>query len=240
MYRITIWNENLHERQNDQVRDVYPQGIHGALARNLGSAKDFRIETATLEMPEHGLTEERLATTDVLIWWGHMAHDKVNDEIAERVRRRVLKGMGLILLHSAHLSKPFQLLLGTSGALRWRDNGERERIWNIAPAHPITRGVGEYLDLEKTEMYGERFDIPEPAELIFLSWFEGGEVMRSGCTWQRGAGRIFYFRPGHETFPIYHDRQILQIIGNAVRWAAPRKTMDLDVCVHAQTAPKAD
>jgi trehalose utilization protein len=163
-----------------------------------------------------------LEKTDVLVWWGHMAHEEVRDDIAEKVQRRVLEGMGLIVLHSGHGSKVFHRLLGTqTGQLKWRDDGEKERLWVIEHSHPIVEGLGEYIELPKEEMYGERFDIPAPDELIFISWFEGGEVFRSGCCYQRGRGKLFYFRPGHETFPIYHHPDILRVIGNAVRWAAP-------------------
>ncbi|MCY3835751.1 MAG: ThuA domain-containing protein [Anaerolineaceae bacterium] len=220
--RVTVWNENRHEQDPDHVcRQIYPEGMHGALAEHLSAQQSIEARTATLDEPEHGLSEAVLAETDVLTWWGHMAHEEVAEEVVDRVQRRVLDGMGLIVLHSAHLSKVFLRLLGTSGILRWRDVGERERLWVIEPGHPIVRGVGECIDLPQTEMYGERFDIPKPEAILFISHFEGGEVFRSGCTWQRGRGRIFYFRPGHETFPIYRNEQVLRVITNAVRWAAP-------------------
>jgi trehalose utilization protein len=168
------------------------------------------------------LTKEVLKETDVLMWWGHAAHDEVSSKIVKRVQKRILKGMGLVAMHSAHASKIFRRMMGTGCMLRWREAGERERLWNVAPGHPITAGLtDEYFELEHTEMYGEFFDIPPPDELIFLSWFEGGEVFRSGCTWRRGAGKIFYFRPGHETYPIYYDAKVRRVLANAVRWAAP-------------------
>jgi trehalose utilization protein len=216
--RVTIWNEFRHEKKNDAVRRLYPDGIHQAVARPLARETDLRVRTATLDEPEHGLTEECLGATDVLIWWGHQAHDQVADAIVARVKARVLDGMGLIALHSSHFSKIFKSLMGTSCALRWRESGERERLWCIEPSHPIAQGVGEFIDLPNTEMYGERFDIPTPEQVVFISWFEGGEVFRSGCTFQRGRGRIFYFGPGHETYPIYHNEQIVRVIVNAVRW----------------------
>jgi trehalose utilization protein len=176
----------------------------------------------TLQDSEHGLTEAKLDQTDVPVWWGHAAHDKVDDAIAERVQQRVWQGMGLIVLHSGHHSKPFKRLLGTAANLHWREAGERERLWVVAPSHPIASGLtNEFFELAHTEMYGEFFDIPPPEELVFISWFEGGEVFRSGCTFRRGKGRIFYFRPGHETFPIYYDSNVRRVIGNGVRWAAP-------------------
>ena len=182
---------------------------------------ELEIATATLDEPEHGLTEARLEATDVLTWWGHTAHSRVADEIVDRVQKRVLEGMGLIVLHSAHFSKIFRRLMGTSCSLKWREAGERERLWVCNPGHPIAAGIEEMIELENTEMYGEPFAIPEPDEQVFVSWFEGGEVFRSGCCWHRGNGRIFYFRPGHETYPIYHNPAIHRVLANAVRWAAP-------------------
>ena len=219
---VTIWNENIHEHVDEQVLQIYPRGIHHAIADFLDRSPDIETLTATLEQKEHGLAENVLAKTDVLIWWGHKAHDRVDDAVVERVHKRVLEGMGYIALHSSHESKIFKKLLGTSGSLKWREVGERERLWNIEPSHPITAGIGEYIELPQTEMYGERFDIPKPDQLVFISWFQGGEVFRSGCCWDRGYGRIFYFRPGHETYPIFKNEDIQKVITNAVRWAAPR------------------
>ncbi len=220
MLNVTVWNENLHEQKNPVVRDIYPEGIHGAIASFLQEAK-LDVKTATLDEPEHGLTEEVLNNTDVLIWWGHLAHDEVEDVIVEKVKKRVLEGMGLVVLHSGHFSKIFKTLMGTSCDLKWREADEKERIWIIEPSHPIVEGIGEYIELDKEEMYGEHFDIPTPDELIMMSWFEGGEVFRSGCTYQRGNGKIFYFRPGHETYPTYHNKEIQRVIKNAVEWAKP-------------------
>lgn len=222
--RITVWNEFVHERESKAVAAIYPRGIHGAIAELLAEhlGPDALIRTATLEEPEHGLTDEVLAATDVLTWWGHAAHARVADAVVERVQQRVWEGMGLVVLHSAHLSKIFCRLMGTSCKLRWREAGERERLWIVNPSHPIADGLeGEFFELPHTEMYGEFFDIPPPDELVFISWFEGGEVFRSGCTFRRGKGKIFYFRPGHETFPIYHDANVRRVVANAVRWAAP-------------------
>jgi trehalose utilization protein len=218
--RVTVWNEYRHEKQNPQIAAIYPQGIHGAIAGYL-RGHGCIVTTATLDEPEHGLTEHVLDHTDVLIWWGHMAHDEVKDEIVERVHDHVLRGMGLIVLHSGHFSKIFKRLMGTTCNLKWREAGERERLWVVAPGHPIAEGIGEYFEIPHEEMYGEFFDIPEPETLIFVSWFQGGEVFRSGCCYRRGQGRIFYFRPGHETYPTYYQPEVLRVIGNAVRWATP-------------------
>lgn len=220
MTKVTVWNEFLHENRNPKVAAIYPKGIHEAVAEPLRQA-GFEVGTATLEQPQHGLSQEVLDHTDVLIWWGHMAHDKVSDEVVERVYRRVLQGMGLIVLHSGHYSKIFVRLMGTNCSLKWREANDRERLWVVAPGHPITEGIGEQIVLEAEEMYGEHFDIPQPDELVFVSWFSGGEIFRSGCTYRRGQGRVFYFRPGHETYPTYHNLEIQKVIANAVRWAAP-------------------
>jgi len=231
---ITIWNEYQHERESEAIREIYPEGIHGAIAKGLSPISGFRVRTATLDEPDHGLTEEAANSTDVLIWWGHKAHAQVEDRIVARIQQRVLAGMGLIVLHSAHLSKIFRTVLGTSCTLRWRESGERERLWNIEPSHPITQGIGEYIELPNTEMYGERFDIPSPDRVIFISWFEGGEVFRSGCTFERGNGRIFYFRPGHETHPIYYNQSVIRILANAVQWAKPRINVPQDGCPNVE------
>ena len=222
MINVTIWNEFQHEKENERVRELYPDGIHSALAAGLEPLGEFNIRTATLDEPEHGLTEDVLASTDVLLWWGHKAHDAVDDAIVERVWQAVLSGMGIIVLHSGHASKIFVRLMGTNCSLRWREAGERERLWNLAPAHPIMEGIGDYFEVEPAEMYGERFDVPEPDELLMVSWFQGGEVFRSACTWQRGNGRVFYFRPGHETYPVYRNDNVLRVIANACGWARRR------------------
>jgi len=215
---IVVWNENRHEQKNPVVSDIYPKGIHGAIADFLQEDSNY-VKTATLDEVEHGLTQEVLNDTDVLVWWGHLAHDEVQDEIVERVKKRVLEGMGLIVLHSAHFSKIFKTLMGTTCDLKWREADEKERLWVVDPGHPITEGIGEYIELEQEEMYGEHFDIPAPDELVFVSWFEGGEIFRSGATFKRGKGKIFYFRPGHETYPTYYNQDVQKVIRNAVKWA---------------------
>jgi trehalose utilization protein len=220
---VTIWNEFRHEKLDEEVRKIYPDGIHKTIAGFLERA-GFPTKTATLDVPQHGLTEDVLDNSDVLIWWGHMAHDEVDDAIVDRVQRHILNGMGLIVLHSAHFSKIFKRMMGTTCNLRWREIGEKERIWTVANGHPIARGVGQYFELPHAEMYGEFFDIPEPDVLVFVSWFAGGDIFRSGCGWQRGFGRVFYFAPGHETYPIYEDANIQRVISNACEWAAAHET----------------
>jgi len=219
--RVTVWNEGRHEKTHKEIAKIYPDGMHGAIAKYLRSQPGFEVRTATLDEPEHGLTDEVLASTDVMTWWGHMAHHEVRDEIVDKVHDRVLEGMGLIVLHSGHFSKIFRRLMGTTCALKWREIGERERLWVMEPGHPIVEGIGECIEIPHVEMYGERFDIPAPDTLVLVSWFQGGEVFRSGCCYHRGYGKVFYFRPGHETFPIYHQEDVLRVIANACRWAAP-------------------
>lgn len=219
MTRIGIYNENVHEQTKESVRAIYPEGIHGTLASFL-QGDDISIRIFTLDTVEE-ITEEALDEIDVLLWWGHAAHNKVPDEIAFRVRDAVQKGMGIIFLHSGHHSKPFRFLMGTSCNLNWREDGDMERIWVVKPSHPIAKGLGRYFELPHDETYGEPFCIPDPDDVVFITWYEGGEVFRSGCTFHRENGKIFYFQPGHETFPIYHDKNVQHVIKNAVEWAKP-------------------
>ncbi len=231
MIRVTVWNEFVHEKVNEKVKAIYPDGMHKVIADFL-KCDDITVRTATLEDEECGLTEDVLNDTDVLLWWGHVRHGNVPDEVALRVRNHVLKGMGFIALHSAHHSKPFKLLMGTTCNLSWREDGDMERIWNINVAHPITQGIGRYFELPHEETYAEPFNIPEPDENILIGWYEGGEVFRSGCTYHRENGRIFYFQPGHESFPTFYNENVQTIIRNAVRWAAPVYRSEALVCPH--------
>ncbi|MEV6152370.1 ThuA domain-containing protein [Nonomuraea sp. NPDC052129] len=219
--RVTVWGENRHEQIEEHVAKIYPKGMHTTIAEGIEEnlADGCVVRTATLDDPEHGLTEEVLADTDVLTWWGHAAHDEVADEVVERVHRHVLSGMGLVVLHSGHWSKIFTKLMGTSCTLRWRDEHDRELIWTVDPTHPIAKGVPHPLIIEEDEMYGEFFDIPAPDELVFVSSFSGGEVFRSGCTFRRGHGKIFYFRPGDQAYPTYHHKDVRRVIANGVAWA---------------------
>lgn len=231
MIRVLVWNEFVHEREIPEIAAVYPNGIHNCIASFLEKETDIEVATSTLDMPEQGLSEEILDKTDILIWWGHCRHDDITDETVKRVHTHVLNGMGLIALHSAHHSKIMKALLGTTLNLRWRDN-EREKLWCVKPFHPIAKGVPACIDLPHEEMYGEPFDIPEPDEVVFMGWFSGGEVFRSGVTYTRGSGRIFYFQPGHEAYPIYYDKNVQTILTNAVRWAYSGVSKGIE-CVHA-------
>lgn len=218
---VTVWNEFRHEQNNPDVAKVYPNGIHHTIAEFLNTDAELVVRTATLDEAGHGLSDKTLDETDVLIWWGHTAHDEVDDAVVAKAKERVLEGMGFIALHSAHYAKLFKALLGTTCSLKWREATDKERLWNTMPAHPVLQGIGEYFDIPQEEMYGEPFGIPTPDEQLLISWFTGGEVFRSGATWTRGNGKIFYFRPGHETYPTYYQKEVQQIITNAVHWARP-------------------
>lgn len=225
MIKVTIFNEYKHEQESEIVKAVYPDGIHQQLKSFL-ECDEISVRTVTqydenMELiPDCGLTDEILADTDVLMWWGHGAHRYVPDEVVEKCYNNIHQGMGVIFLHSSHFSKLFKKLMGTTCTLKWRD-GEKERLWNINPVHPIMRGIGEYVDIPAEEMYGERFDIPTPDELLMIGTYSSHEVFRSACTWQRGYGKIFYFQPGHESNPTYKIPEIQTIIKNAVQWAKP-------------------
>jgi len=229
--RVTVWGENVHEKKSPVVAKIYPEGMHTCIAQAL-TDPELTVRTATLDMPEHGLTSDVLETTDVLTWWGHAAHAQVDDKVVDRVHRRVLEGMGIIVLHSGHYSKIFKRLMGTTCSLKWREAGERERVWTVDPSHPIAAGVGECIEIENSEMYGEPFGIPVPDEQVFISWFEGGEVFRSGNCYRRGAGKVFYFSPGHETYPIYRHPKIELVLRNACKWAAAPGVRIVDASVN--------
>lgn len=233
MIKVTVWTEHYQDQMQEDVMEIYPDGMHECLASFLKKDEEFEVKTATLDMHECGLPDKVLEDTDVLIWWGHCRHRFVPDELVEKIYNRVMRGMGIIFLHSAHFSKPFKRLMGTTCSLCWRD-GDRERLINIAPNHRITQGIDKYIEIEEEEMYGERFDIPTPDELIFLGWFSGGEAFRSGCTWYKGLGKVFYFQPGHEANPTYLMPEIQKIITNAVHWAAPYNIVDEIPCPHAE------
>lgn len=218
MINVTIYNENIHEKEMENVRAIYPDGIHGAIKNLLSEDKNFNIRTSTLDDITDSLSDEVLDSTDVLFWWGHCGHDKVPDDRVNKVCERVLAGMGLVVLHSGHYSKPFRKLMATCCRSKWREDGDRERVWTVEHYHPIARGIPEYFDIPHEETYGERFDIPKPDDVVFISNFSGGEVFRSGVTFTRGLGKIFYFRPGHEEFPVYHMEVIGKILRNAANW----------------------
>lgn len=231
MIKVTIWNEFIHEKTKPLPARHYPNGIHNAIKEFLDADGRFEVKTAALEDENCGITKELLDNTDVLLWWGHVAHDMVSDEAAELVHNAVLSGMGFIALHSAHHSKPFRRLMGTTCNLSWREDGDMERIWVIKPSHPIAQGIDRYFEIEHEETYAEPFDIPEPDELVFGGWYSGGEIFRSGCCFYRGNGKIFYFQPGHETVPVFKNENVQTVIKNAICWAAPTARFEIK-CSH--------
>lgn len=237
MIRVLVWNEFMHEKDmNCKASEIYPEGIHGCIADFLGKEEDITVETATLDDENCGITKERLQNTDVLIWWGHCGHDRVPDEVAALVQEEVLNGMGAIFLHSAHKSKPFMRLMGTSCSLTWRESDDMERVWVAAPGHPIAQGLGRYFELPADETYGEPFGVPQPEETVFIGWYDGGEVFRSGLTYTRERGKVFYFQPGHETYPTYKNENVQRVILNAVRWAKP--VSRITNCMDCPNLPK--
>ena len=234
--RVTLWNERRQDRTQANVVSVYPKGMNAAIADGLAEIGGFDVTCAELDDPEQGCSEETLAKTDVLFWWAHCAHGDVMEETVQRVHHHVMEGMGLVVLHSGHFSKVFKRVLGTTGSLKWREDGQGERLWTVTPSHPIAMGIPEHFELEHEEMYGEPFDIPSPETIVFIGWFPAGEVFRAGCTWQRGNGRVFYFQPGHETHPIYFHPVVRRILANAARWCAPRIRKPME-CPHFPALP---
>ena len=221
MIRVTIWNEFRHEKTKEKVKALYPNGLHATIKEYLDTDEELEVRLAALDDEDQGLPDDVLNNTDVLLWWGHMAHKEVDDELVEKIRVRVYTGkMGFIALHSGHHSKPFKRILGTTGNLQWGRN-QKEIVWNLMPTHPIAAGIPDHFILEEEELYSEPFFIGQPEALVFGSWFEDGNILRSGACFVRGAGRIFYFQPGHETCPSYHNPYVLRIIKNAIYWVKP-------------------
>ncbi len=221
MIRVLVWNEFRHERNSESAASkIYPNGIHQTIADFL-QCDDICVKTATQDEENCGITKELLDETDVLIWWSHSQKKKVPDEVAKLVQEAVHEGMGAIFLHSAHLSKPFTMLMGTPCTLTWRETGDSELLWVVDPSHPIAAGIDRAIYLPHEETYGEPFFIPEPSKSLFIASFSGGEVFRAGCLFERGNGKVFYFQPGHESYPIYHVPEIQTVIRNAVRFLAP-------------------
>ncbi|MCR5781681.1 MAG: ThuA domain-containing protein [Clostridia bacterium] len=234
---VLIYNEFRHEREpGGRAKEVYQDGMHAVIAGFLEKDPDISVKTVTLDTVDE-ITADLLKETDVIIWWGHCHHNDVPDEVAELVQNAVLNGMGAVFLHSAHKSKPFMRLMGTSCSLIWRESNDMERVWVSAPYHPIAFGLDRFFEIPADETYGEPFGIPTPDETVFIGWFTGGEVFRSGCTWQRGWGKVFYFQPGHETFPVFYDPNVQTVIRNAVRWTAPERR--IDDCMDCPCLPKA-
>ncbi len=220
--RVIVWSDDAAGKGLEaRAASLHPDGIAAtiatALREQLGTAAD--VTTAGQHESDQGLPDSILAAADVLVWWAHEGHDQVSEDTVDRVQKQVLEGLGLLVLHSAHHSKIFRRLTGTSCDLNWREAQDEELIWTVDPSHPIAVGIDPPIRLEHHEMYGEPFDIPAPDRLVFISSFTGGEVFRSGCCFERGSGRIFYFSPGHETDRVYDQPQIRQVLASAATWA---------------------
>ncbi len=242
--RVLVWDE----APSHAPKSVYPKSLNGAIADGLNADGAGRIvaTTANLDDPNQGITDEALANIDVLIWWGHARHGEVTDETAAKVVKAVHNGVGFLPLHSAHYSKTFRGILGATGHLKggWREAenpADSEEIRVCAPKHPICRGVSDFT-LPAEEMYGAPFDVPPALVVLFQSYFPlGGEYFPSfaltvgegidpaftsgpggGKGQGEGVGRVFYFRPGHETYPTYFDTNVRKVIHNGVLWCAHR------------------
>lgn len=222
--RVTVWNEFRHEKTKEAVKAVYPEGLHAVIGKFLSEKADIEVTLAALDDEAQGLPDSVLENTDVLLWWGHMAHKEVSDELVTKIQKRVYLGkMGFIALHSGHHSKPFKAIVGTNGNLQW-GREQKEIIWNLMPSHPIAAGIPEHFLIESEELYSEPFYIPQPDALVFGGWFEDGCIFRSGACFIRGAGKVFYFQPGHETCRSFYNPYVQRIITNAVYWAKPNDT----------------
>ncbi len=241
--QVLVWDEN----PSHAPRDIYPRSIRGAVADGLCEfgRDEVVVRTAHQDEPEQGLSAAALAQTDVLVWWGHMRHSELNDAVIGRVAERVLhRGMGFVALHSAHYSKPFRTILDCTGHLKggWSEADQPEEVRVCAPQHPIAHGVHDFT-LASEEMYGGPFDVPPPAVVVLQSYFPAtNRFFPSGIAWSVGAGidpnfesgpgrgigqgegvgRVFYFRPGHESVPTYFHTDVRRVLLNAVRWTAGR------------------
>jgi len=230
---VTVWCEGVLPQSKPDLAAIYPEGMEVAIAEGLRALLPHAtIRTATLGDPDSGLSDAVLDDTDVLLWWGHLAHDDVPEDRVAAVHERVLGGMGLIALHSAHFSTIFRRLMGTTCSLGWRNDAGREVIWSVAPTHPIARDIPGHVILPAHETYAEFFDVPRPDDVVFISNHDGGEAFRSGLTFTRGLGRIFYFSPGDESYPIFRNEWILKIIANATNWAHPSSRGAAPTAVH--------
>lgn len=234
--RVTFWNEYRHEKTSEEAKALYPNGIHAFAKTFLEEDADITVRLAALDDPDNGLPDEVLDQTDVLIWWGHLAHHEVPDELAIKIRDRVVGGkMGFVALHSAHKSKPFKLIVGTTGNLTW-GRVQKEVMWNLMPSHPISAGIPDHFLLESEELYAEPFYIPQPDALLFGGWYEDGFLFRSGACFLRGAGKVFYFQPGHETCKSFYNPYVQRIIKNAVHWAVCKPSYPIpEKCPHILT-----
>lgn len=237
---VVVWNEFRHEKKSEKVAAIYPNGLHAVIKEFLDKDEELEVSLAALDDEACGLPDERLENVDVLVWWGHMAHGDVPDELVKKIQARVYEGkMGFVALHSAHHSKPFKAIVGTNGNLTWGRN-QKEIIWNMMPSHEICEGIPDHFTLESEELYSEPFYIPQPDALIFGGWFEDGNIMRSGACFNRGAGKLFYFQPGHETCRSFFNPHVQRVIRNAIHWARPTVSYPVDPGCIKQITPVTD
>ncbi len=220
--KVTIVCEYNSSMDSLEGKKAYPNGMGNCLKDFLQSAYDDVTLITYDDKGADELTDDIIEKTDVMFWWGHWYHGAILEELADKIVSRVQRGMGMVFLHSAHMSKPFKKLIGSTGTLKWREVGEHERLWCVDMSHPIAEGLGEYIDIPQEEMYGEPFDIPKPDELVYIGWFQGGEVFRGGCVFKRGRGKFFYFNPGHETYPTYRILKIQKLLIQACEYVAPK------------------
>lgn len=215
--RVRVWSEHTARRA------YYPDDINGAVAEGLRLDDGLSVTTAELVDEGDGVPETELARTDVLVWWGHQLHRYVADDAVDRVVRHVReRGMGFVALHSSHMSKPFTRLIGDDGGLGGVEvDAGAERITVEQRDHPVADGVDK-IELAKEESYNEPFNCGKPDAVVFRSVFDNGHEFRSGLAYTVDNGRVFYFRPGHETYPAFADPMVRRVIRNAVYWTAKR------------------
>ena len=225
--KVVVWSEGS-ANVDEGSKKVYPEDINTAIAEGLAplKARGWEIVKATLGDPDQGISDELLAGTDVLIWWGHKKHGEVKNELVDKIDQRVRDGkMGFIATHSSHFAKPFKKLMGT--ACSWGEyvvDGTSVEILVKEPSHPICRGVRSFK-LPKIERYGEPFAVPAPEAVPLDGRYTKPDgktaPARMGLCWAVGKGKVFYFTPGHETYDDYYRPEVRRIFVNAVQWAAP-------------------
>ena len=215
--RVRVWCEGT------APKSVYPNDIDGAIADSLRKQPGLDVSSARLDSADAGLSDASLDATDVLVWWGRLRHADLPDSRARAIAARVRAGkLGFVALHASCLSKPFVELMGGRCELGgWREDGRPERVEITTPGHPIARGISPFL-IPRTSMFAEPFRVPMPETVVMTSTFDRGETFRSGLTWAVDKGRVAYFRPGHDGFPIFFHPSVRQVIANAVTWTAGR------------------
>jgi trehalose utilization protein len=234
---VLVWDE----QQDVQVKSgAYKNFLGNAVAEFLSKTDGLQVVSANINEPDQGLADDRIAAADVVVWWGHVRHKDVNDSKVESIVAKVKAGKaGFVALHSAHYSKPFKNLMGTNCGFKKVDANKNEgfvqHLRVVSPMHPIAKGVKDF-DIPKTEIYGEPFEVPMPDAIVLYGHWDTGDSFPDVCCWTVGGkgvssaaakaanpgGRVVYFRPGHETFPIFHQPEVQRVVTNCVLWAAPK------------------